>query len=57
MLAVPNVSEGTETEVIAQIRGSIAADPVALLDEHTDPVHNRTVFTLGGRRRAAASGR
>ena len=48
MLAVPNVSEGTETEVIAQIRGSIAADPVALLDEHSDPVHNRTVFTLAG---------
>lgn len=25
------------------------ADPVTLLDEHSDPVHNRTVFTLAGR--------
>ena len=48
MLAVPNFSEGTEDEVIAQIRSSIVADPVALLDEHTDRVHNRTVFTLAG---------
>jgi glutamate formiminotransferase / 5-formyltetrahydrofolate cyclo-ligase len=48
MLAVPNFSEGTEGEVIAQIRSSIVADPVALLDEHTDSVHNRTVFTLAG---------
>lgn len=27
----------------------ISADPVALLDQHTDAVHNRTVFTLAGR--------
>ncbi len=48
LLAVPNISEGTETEVIASIRRCIAADPVALLDEHSDPVHNRTVYTLAG---------
>jgi len=48
LLAVPNFSEGTETEVISQIRHSISADPVALIDEHTDEVHNRTVFTLVG---------
>lgn len=27
----------------------LEADPVTLLDEHSDPVHNRTVFTLAGR--------
>ena len=48
LLAVPNVSEGRETEVIGEIRSCLAADPVALIDEHSDPVHNRTVFTLVG---------
>ncbi len=48
LLAVPNVSEGRETEVISMIRSCITADPVALIDEHSDPVHNRTVFTLVG---------
>ena len=48
LLSVPNVSEGTQEEVIAQIRKAISADPVALLDEHSDAIHNRTVFTLAG---------
>lgn len=48
LLAVPNVSEGTETTHIDDFRKGFAADPVALLDEHTDGVHNRTVFTLAG---------
>ena len=48
LLAVPNVSEGTETPHIEAFRQGFAADPVALLDEHTDRVHNRTVFTLAG---------
>jgi glutamate formiminotransferase len=48
LLAVPNVSEGTDPEVISAIRKCIAADPVALLDEHSDSTHNRTVYTLAG---------
>ena len=48
MLAVPNVSEGTETSHIEAFRKGFAVDPVALLDQHTDRVHNRTVFTLAG---------
>jgi glutamate formiminotransferase / 5-formyltetrahydrofolate cyclo-ligase len=48
LLAVPNVSEGTETPHIDAFRAGFAKDPVALLDEHTDQVHNRTVFTLAG---------
>ena len=34
--------------MIEAVRNVLAADPVALLDEHTDAVHNRTVFTLAG---------
>ncbi len=48
LLAVPNVSEGTEAPHIDAFRRGFAKDPVALLDEHTDEVHNRTVFTLAG---------
>jgi glutamate formiminotransferase len=33
--------------VIDALRGSLGSR-VALLDEHSDPVHNRTVFTLAG---------
>ena len=47
LLAVPNVSEGSEPGVVAHLRESFAP-PVALLDEHSDAVHNRTVFTLAG---------
>ena len=45
--AVPNVSEGRDpvlVEAIAQAFGSRAV----LLDVHTDPDHNRSVFTLAG---------
>lgn len=48
LLAVPNVSEGTDAEVLADIRKCFAADPVAMLDQHSDETHNRTVFTLAG---------
>jgi glutamate formiminotransferase / 5-formyltetrahydrofolate cyclo-ligase len=47
LLAVPNVSEGRETALIASLERSFAAG-VALLDRHSDPEHNRTVFTLAG---------
>ncbi len=30
------------------LREGFLADPVVLLDEHSDPVHNRTVYTLAG---------
>jgi len=34
--------------VLDVVRRGFAADPVALLDEHTDAVHHRTVFTIAG---------
>ncbi|MEO7198148.1 MAG: glutamate formiminotransferase [Solirubrobacterales bacterium] len=46
---MPNVSEGADLEALGRVREGFSADPVALLDEHSDPVHNRTVFTLAGR--------
>jgi glutamate formiminotransferase / 5-formyltetrahydrofolate cyclo-ligase len=47
LLAVPNVSEGRDTRAIARI-GAAFATGAALLDAHSDPDHNRSVFTLEG---------
>jgi glutamate formiminotransferase len=49
LLAVPNVSEGRDAEVIAAIGDAFARPPeVRLLDVHSDPDHHRSVFTLAG---------
>ena len=48
LLAVPNVSDGSERGVMEHLRESFVTDPVVLLDEHSDAVHNRTVYTLAG---------
>jgi hypothetical protein len=45
LLAVPNVSEGRDPALIAELA---AAFDARLLDTHSDPDHNRTVFTLAG---------
>jgi glutamate formiminotransferase / 5-formyltetrahydrofolate cyclo-ligase len=45
LLAIPNVSEGRDQAVIDQIAKAFEA---RLLDVHTDPDHNRSVFTLAG---------
>ncbi|HZQ78358.1 MAG TPA: glutamate formiminotransferase [Acidimicrobiia bacterium] len=42
---VINVSEGRRTDVVSAVGRAAGA---ALLDVHTDPDHNRSVFTLGG---------
>jgi glutamate formiminotransferase len=41
LLAVPNFSEGRDAAVIAALRAALGP-----LDVHTDPDHNRSVFTL-----------
>ena len=46
--AVPNVSEGRSLEVVAAI-GDAFAGRAALLDTHSDPDHNRSVYTLAAR--------
>lgn len=48
LLAVPNISEGRDAEVIAAIAVAFERDGVQLLDTHSDPDHNRSVFTLKG---------
>jgi glutamate formiminotransferase len=45
LLAVPNVSEGQDRKAIDEIA---AAFDARLLDVHSDPDHNRSVFTLAG---------
>jgi glutamate formiminotransferase len=47
LLAVPNVSEGRDPGRIASLERAFGTG-VALLDRHSDPDHNRTVFTLAG---------
>jgi glutamate formiminotransferase len=45
--SVPNFSEGRDRKTIDAI-GAALADRVRLLDVHSDPDHNRSVFTLVG---------
>jgi glutamate formiminotransferase len=47
LLAVPNVSEGRDAGQIDALERAFSAG-VTLLDRHSDPDHNRTVFTLAG---------
>jgi glutamate formiminotransferase / 5-formyltetrahydrofolate cyclo-ligase len=47
LLAVPNVSEGRDTARIGALEHAFSKG-VDLLDRHSDPDHNRTVFTLAG---------
>jgi glutamate formiminotransferase len=45
---VPNVSEGRRVDVISTLANAIAAPGVHLLDQSSDPSHNRTVYTFVG---------
>jgi glutamate formiminotransferase / 5-formyltetrahydrofolate cyclo-ligase len=47
LLAVPNLSEGRDAARIAALERAFSRG-VDLLDRHSDPDHNRTVFTLAG---------
>ena len=46
LLAVPNVSEGRDGRALDAIGAALAAGGAQVLDLHTDPDHNRAVFTL-----------
>jgi glutamate formiminotransferase / 5-formyltetrahydrofolate cyclo-ligase len=48
LLAVPNVSEGRSQRLISRLSDAFKTAGVDLLDVHSDPDHNRTVFTLAG---------
>ncbi|MGA2819640.1 MAG: glutamate formimidoyltransferase [Anaerolineales bacterium] len=46
---VPNFSEGRRSEIIRQLVKTVVGTPgVRLLDQHSDPDHNRTVLTFVG---------
>lgn len=51
LLGVPNVSEGRDTALIARLAEAFDA---TILATHSDPDHNRTVFTLAARPGALA---
>ena len=44
LIAVPNVSEGRDHAVLEALQGSVG--PARFLDLHSDPDHDRSVFTL-----------
>ncbi|HEY5977513.1 MAG TPA: hypothetical protein VIT85_06615 [Solirubrobacterales bacterium] len=48
LLAVPNVSEGSDGALIDALATSFSGDGASELDRHTDADHDRTVFTLAG---------
>jgi glutamate formiminotransferase len=48
LLAVPNVSEGRDPNKIAGLRQAFGQG-ASVLDVHSDPDHDRTVFTLAGK--------
>jgi glutamate formiminotransferase len=48
MLAVPNVSEGTDPDIIAALAGACSAGGAVVLDLHSDPDHDRTVLSVAG---------
>ncbi|MDQ2631890.1 MAG: glutamate formiminotransferase [Actinomycetota bacterium] len=47
LLAVPNVSEGTDEECLERLERAFTRG-VSLLDHHSDADHGRSVFTLAG---------
>jgi glutamate formiminotransferase / 5-formyltetrahydrofolate cyclo-ligase len=48
LIAVPNVSEGRDTVVLAAIGDAFARGGARVLDVHADADHHRAVFTLAG---------
>jgi glutamate formiminotransferase len=49
---VPNVSEGRRDRIIASLAATIEGPGVHLLDQASDPSHNRTVYTFVGQPQA-----
>ena len=50
---VPNVSEGRRLDVVAGMRAAVErVAGLRLLDASSDPIHNRSVLTMAGDRRA-----
>ena len=54
LIAVPNVSEGRDLDLLGRIEHAFA--PARFLDLHADPDHDRSVFTLAARQGELAEG-
>jgi glutamate formiminotransferase/glutamate formiminotransferase/formiminotetrahydrofolate cyclodeaminase len=54
LLAVPNVSEGRDADVVAAVGAAYARGGARLLDTHADPDHHRAVHTLAAAQGALA---
>jgi glutamate formiminotransferase / 5-formyltetrahydrofolate cyclo-ligase len=54
LIAVPNVSEGRDRDVLEKLEESVG--DARVLDVHVDADHNRAVFTLAGRQGELAGG-
>jgi glutamate formiminotransferase/glutamate formiminotransferase/formiminotetrahydrofolate cyclodeaminase len=54
LVAVPNLSEGRDLARLERLEAAVG--PARVLDVHTDPDHNRAVFTLAGRQGELAAG-
>src|SRR5687767_3202294 len=46
LLAVPNVSEGRDSDIIAALQQAVLRTGAIVLDTHTDAVHHRSVLTV-----------
>jgi glutamate formiminotransferase / 5-formyltetrahydrofolate cyclo-ligase len=56
LFAVPNVSEGREAKLVYELARAFAGGGRArLLDTHSDPDHNRSVFTLAAEQGALSA--
>ncbi len=47
-IAIPNVSEGRDQEILGRFGDAIEKSGARVLDIHSDAVHNRSVFTVAG---------
>lgn len=47
-VAVPNVSEGRDPRIIAELVEAVIRSGPRVVDVHSDPIHNRTVLTVHG---------
>lgn len=50
LLAIPNVSAGVDVAGVRRLTRALEGSGARLLDVHSDPIHNRTVFTAHGDR-------
>jgi glutamate formiminotransferase len=48
VLAIPNISEGRDLDAVAAFARGVSQAGAEVLDIHSDPTHNRSVFTVAG---------